>query len=113
MSAFDAWMDFNVGLYTTNLDSYIKSLEADNVPYMGAFWKTSTGDKLYSLFVHVPATQMIIELISSTSKKLQASSTLIALEQRLSDTRLAALVDKPPKLGLLQPVKVSRAATDL
>jgi len=56
----------------------------------------------------------VIELMGSTSTILAPLiSKLTRLEQRLSSTRLQALAASPPATGLLQPVRVSRAASNL
>ncbi len=67
MAGFDSFMDYNAGLYTTELDSYLSRFEADGVPYLGAKWPTPAGDLMFSVFVLVPTSQMVIELMASTS----------------------------------------------
>eukprot|EP00811_Abedinium_folium_P030980 NODE_5003_length_1821_cov_4.335301.p1 GENE.NODE_5003_length_1821_cov_4.335301~~NODE_5003_length_1821_cov_4.335301.p1 ORF type:complete len:507 (+),score=130.93 NODE_5003_length_1821_cov_4.335301:47-1567(+) len=113
MSQFDAWMDFNVGLYTIQLDDYLKSLSKDGVPFLPAKW-TARGATMYSAFVHVPKSQLIVELIASDSSTIAAlEPNVLTLEQRLSDEIIETMVQSPPTGWILKAVKVSRAATDL
>jgi hypothetical protein len=113
MTVFDAFMDFNVGLFTTNMDFYVKRFVADAVPHLAATWTTSSGDAMYSVFVHVPRSQMVVELIAASSQILAARPKLVPLEQRLSDSVIELLGQSPQTGNVLKAVKVSRAATDL
>lgn len=113
MTVFDAFMDFNVGLFTVNMDFYVKRFVADAVPYLGATWTTSSGDLMYSVFVHVPRSQMVVELIAASSQVLAAEPKLVPLEQRLSDSTIKVIGQNPPTGNVLKAVKVSRGATDL
>ena len=124
---FDAWLDFSVALFTTDLDGYLRSLRADGAPYLATRWRAppgaasaaaalgADGGELFSVFVHVPRSQLVLELVAATSATLApARDGLAALEPRLPATRLAAVAAAPPARGdLLLPVRVSRAATDL
>jgi len=97
------------------------------VPVVTARWPTphavngdataatgGAGSTMYSVFVHVPNSQMVIELMSNTSALLVKRTDLITLEPRLSTTRLNDLLARAPlRRGVLQPVRVSRAATNL
>jgi hypothetical protein len=115
MTEFDSFMDFNVGLFTADIDYYLKKLSADGVPYLAANWSNSSGTdgNMYSVFVHVPNSQMIIELIGASSDILAADPKLFGLEQRVSDPAMEAIWESPPTGQILKAVKVSRAATDL
>jgi len=74
----------------------------------------SDGRRLFSVFVLIPSSTLVIELMGSTSSILAArASELVDLEQRLSATRLRTLDAAPPARGLLLPVRVSRAASNL
>jgi len=100
------------------MDDYLRKLSSSRVPIFAARWPAQSGASVpvmfYSAFVHVPNSQMIIELMSNESSLLAARNDLMSLEQRLSPTRLEDLASRPPlRRGLLQPVRVSRAATDL
>lgn len=113
MTVFDAFMDFNVGLFTANMDFYVKRFVADAVPHLAATWTTSSGDAMYSVFVHVPRSQMVVELIGASSQILAARPKLVPLEQRLSDSVIELIGQSPQTGNVLKAVKVSRAATDL
>lgn len=69
---------------------------------------------MLSVFVRVPKSQLIIELVgrSSTSKLIANRRGLTTLEQRLSDRMLDKL-SWLPSGSSLEAVKISRAATDL
>merc|ERR1712203_206179 len=111
MTSFDWFMDYNIGLFTSNLDSYIEKMDGLGVPHLDASWTHSSGTG-YSVFVHVPHTQMIVELFGLTSKTLKKT---ITLEQRMSDTRISMASASPPTGLILTAVSVSRAisATNL
>ena len=112
MSVFDGWMEFNVGLYTSDLDSYIELWDSEVVPYLAAKWQAPLDGTMHSVFLHVPKSQMIVEVIGK-SRALDLRTGVVHLEQRLSNTRLSALRANPPAGTILQAAKVSRAATDL
>lgn len=114
MDRFDAWMDFNVALYTMDIDYYLRRLRADSIRFLPARWRTPGDGKLmYSVFVHVPTSQMILELMSRSSDILPQMEPLLELEQRLSASRLQRLHESPPEPRILLPVRVSRSASDL
>jgi hypothetical protein len=113
MTEFDAFMDFNVGLFTSNMDHFVTKFVDDAVPHLRASWTTSSAGMMYSVFVHVPKSQMVIELIASHSNILAADPEVVPMEQRLSDSVMKAISKDPPTGTVLKAVKVSRAATDL
>jgi hypothetical protein len=115
MEDFDAFMDYNIGLWTSNMDGYIKKLDEGGVPYFAAKWPApKENEEMYSLFVHVPGTLMFIELMSFFSvTHAKQHAKLFTLEQRLSDVTIEGMKEHPPQGDVLQPVKVSRAATDM
>jgi len=76
---FDAWMDYSVGLWTTDLDSYLDAFDSAGVPYFAAEWTTGT-IQAFSIFVHVEGSQLILELITTSPTKLQREEGLEKLE---------------------------------
>lgn len=105
MKSFDWFMDYNIGLFTSNLDAYVEKMDGLGILHLDASWKHSSGTG-YSVFVHVPHTQMIVELFGLTSKTLEQT---ITLEQRMSDTRISMVSASPPTGMILTAVSVSRA----
>jgi len=77
MSSYDAFMDYNVALYTSDLDSYIAAFDNDGVDYLATTW-TDQGTAYYGVIVRSPGTQMLIELMAKNStaraSRRQASS---------------------------------------
>jgi len=61
---YDAFMDFSVAFWAPDLDIYISLLSADGVPFLVLTWKDNTGTTYYSLIIHGPHTQVVVELIS-------------------------------------------------
>merc|ERR1711907_847999 len=105
-------MEFNVGLYTSDLDSFLALWDSDAVPYLAGKWQAPLYGMMHSVFLHVPKSQMILEVIGK-STVLPHRTGVVHLEQRLSSTRLSALRANPPSGTILQAVKISRLATDL
>jgi hypothetical protein len=57
------------------LDVYIDKFEADHVKYLSLKWQTDSGNQKFSIIVHIPHTQVVLELVS-TSRPKRASSFL-------------------------------------
>merc|ERR1711939_1251772 len=113
MSAFDAFMDYNVVLFAgEDMPAYAKALSKDGVPFFTASWKADTGDTWYSMFVHTPKSHMIIELVGKVSPGEQYENTLGSLEPRVSP-RNVALFGSQKADGVLQAVAVTRACSNM
>ena len=123
MSSYDAFMDYNVALYTTQLDSYISAFDADGVDYLATTW-TDQSDDYYGIIVHVPNTQMVIELMSLNSTLLARRAaagnkpTVHAFaphERRASASALARAIAaaEVSATNILTVISVSRASSDL
>merc|ERR1712107_98464 len=69
MDHFDWFMDYNVGFFTSSLDSYIERLRSLNTSFLSASWP-ALENTWYSVLVHVPGTQMVVELMGSKSHTL-------------------------------------------
>jgi len=65
MSKFDSFMDFNAMFYTTELAAYKKTFEADGVAMYTCTWTYDSKDWT-SIFIHVPKTQLVLELAQDT-----------------------------------------------
>lgn len=111
MTNFDAWMDNSLGLWTTDLDSFIKRFDSDGVPYLAAEW--TTGEMhMFSIFVHVEGTQMILELMATSSIELHHREDLVNLEPRLPESYVFHLMEQNV-MGVLKEARISRATADL
>ena len=87
MTAIDDLMDFNVGLFTTDLNKYTTPFAADDVPYLVFTWTDdTTSETWYSAIVHVPGTMMVLELFSQNyTASAYASEAHKAANPRIGD----------------------------
>ena len=134
----DAIADYNVALLTTDLDSYSSTFDADGVNYLPLHWTDQDTD-YYGIMVHVPTTQMVLEIMAKNSSATAAvaahpkllkmgseqrasRSALAAGEARLSARRAArrslrgasnGTATTDASSGLFTVISVSRAASDL
>ena len=111
LKSFDAFLDYNAALYTQTLDWYVANLEALGLPWLPATWPYGVEKTGYSVFFHVPKTQLVVELVSLFPPS--HNKVAIKLEQRMTDDRIAqmgALHKGDPRLLVSS---VSRAATNL
>ncbi|KAH8071638.1 myosin-kinesin ATPase superfamily-like protein [Aureococcus anophagefferens] len=111
LKSFDAFLDYNAALYTQTLDWYVANLEALGLPWLPATWPYGVEKTGYSVFFHVPKTQLVVELVSLFPPS--HNKVAITLEQRMTDDRIAqmgALHEGDPRLLVSS---VSRAATNL
>merc|ERR1719240_54802 len=109
---FDAWMDYSVGLWTTDLDSFMHTFDSAGVPYLATAWKAGR-IQAYSVFVHVVNSQLILELISTGSTKLQNQEGLVHLEPRLPESFVQYMMKENISPDVLKEARISRATTDL
>ena len=109
----DPWLDYSVALFTADLDTYGATFKADNVSTLTASWDatTSTGKATwYSLFVHVPASQMIIELVGP---KNPGTEVPVKMEPRVSKRNVARFEAATGSAGILSAVSVNRAVSNM
>ena len=109
--AYDAFFDFNVVLYAADLDAYGDAFAKDGVPTLRFSWTSAEGETWHSLLVHVPKSQMILELVSQNSK----TTPTLAMETRMSNrttVRMSTTV-KSTYNNLLYGVAVTRGVSDL
>jgi len=112
MTQFDAWMDNSLALWTSDLDSYVQVFELEHVPYLAAEW--TTGDThMFSVFVHVQGSQLILELMATSSTELQHREGLVNLEPRLPEQFVQDLREQNVSSNVLKEARISRASTDL
>lgn len=116
---YDSFFDFSLALWTSSLDSYITKLQADKVGYLALTWDDETGTTYYSVLVHQPNTQSVVELISSAAP----SSSVLPVEELLQVAKGAVRypsavfsnmgVSTSSKASLLTPLCVSKATSNL
>ena len=110
VSSFDAFMDFNVVLFAgEDLPSYTRSMAKDGVPFLSLSWKGDTGGVWFSVMVHVPLSQMVLELVSQTPPHSTVSASL---EPRLSPRQVSRFAATSSG-GVLQAVAVTRACSNI
>lgn len=105
------WCDNSLAMYTTgSLDSYVTAFDAGGQKYHTGSWQ-SGGATYYSLLVHIPSTQVVLELQGASCSKCSpaplagrpADSYLHPPTLALAARRLNASADE------LEPTKISRA----
>ena len=109
-----------MALLTTDLDHYSSTFDEDGVNYMPIHWTDQDTD-YYGIMVHVPTTQMVIEVMaknSSATARVAAHPKLLrmgASEQRASRSALAAGEKRlsSSSTDIFTVVSVGRAASDL
>lgn len=108
---FDAFMDYNVMLYTADLSGYISTFKSDGLDTLTRTWQYN--DKTWtSVFLHVPNTQLVIELVSDEQLDLDAeASAHPELEQRAPSAALDAVSSVGAVLTSLQVSRAASAAT--
>lgn len=122
MESMVPFMDYSLQLFAANLTHYASVFARDGVPTYAASWPADDGKSgatWYSLFVHVPHSQMIIELMGPSSPAAASNfgkaRKLGSLEARLSPRNVQRYADLKPTtdLNLLAAVSVSRATSDI
>lgn len=112
---YDAFFDFSLALWTSSLDSYIAKLEADKVGYLALTWNDETGATYYSVLVHQPGTQSVVELVSSARpSSVPVEELLSAGSVRYPSAVFSNMgVSTSSKASLLTPLCVSKATSNL
>jgi len=80
LDKYDPFFDFNFGVVTTDLDSYIKAFEAGKVPYFAStFTNPETEEKYKSILVQIPGSLaegaksiLSLEIMAKSSSLLSA-----------------------------------------
>merc|ERR1712055_48452 len=65
MSALDGFMDFNLGLWTNDLSTYVRKFQNKGQDFLTLSWSTHAGEEYYSVLVR-PCGFVVLELISDT-----------------------------------------------
>ncbi|KAK7241875.1 hypothetical protein SO694_00019345 [Aureococcus anophagefferens] len=113
MAHFDAYMDYSVAFYAPPtgpraLDAFVEAFDADNVSYYPYRWTNGTSGNastFYGLFVHVPASMLVIELMSNASAGVPRR---VPRDREISDARADYLANQTLKV-----VSVSRATVGI
>jgi hypothetical protein len=122
MTAFDSFLDHSVLFHTSDLAGYVNKFDSDGVPYLSSEWTHENSDYT-SVFVHVPNTQLTLELMQQTTltKAKRTPVTISPLEVRASSRALemvrteglATLTARggAASAALLTPLAVNRAVS--
>ena len=110
---FTPLMDFNVGLYTEDLDYYVERLTCGGVSFLPIQWADVDGGDAYSLLVHVPNSLIVLELMGTSLTKATPAYTASAprLARTMPPTQAesgALFRDRPS----LYAVKISYATSN-
>jgi len=106
-SIFDGFMDFNLGLWTNDLDVYIRKFQAQNLPFLTLKWKGHDDKDYYSVMVN-SCGFVVLELISDT----------LSVNVEMTDSK-ARMIWKDwndeyiAEGEYLTPIKVSRAVSNI
>lgn len=105
MSVYDTFMDNHLALWAPTLAPYSSAFDADQVNYLALRWHDD-GATYYSLIVHLPSSQVVVEFISDEAPALDWMD--------VQETR-HHFFGAPPATapGQLDPLHVSRFVSDL
>jgi len=107
MSHFDGFMDFNLGLWTNDLDVYIRKFQAGNQPFLALRWQGHDGVEYYSVIVN-SCGFVLLELISdklTVEVEMEESKPRMVWKQWNKDFIAEG--------EYLTPIKVSRAVSSI
>ena len=120
MSTYVPFMDYSVQLFTTNLPAYAAAFAKDSVPMLTASWTATSSDSTaaagtwYSIFVHVPKSQMVLEIIGTEAPAGATDATTVKLEPRVSPRNVKVMSAKSKDdLNLMYASSVSRATSNI
>ena len=124
---FDPFLDYNVALFTADIDHYLRRADALGMPYLAASWpytpssspssssssSFSSEETGFSVLIQIGGSQLIVELLALSSPALAARSPPpLVLEQRMTDARVAAFAAAPPDGSRLAVASIGRAASE-
>ena len=119
MTAFDSFMDFNALFYTSDLEGYATAFDKDGVPYYSVSWTSSEGTTYTSIIVHVPKTQLVIELTSQQTLALKSTRRPVRYARPAERRASARALTMAAKLhaassssaAIISPLAVNRAVS--
>lgn len=121
-AAFDSFFDLNVGLYLNaqhgrySLDGIVARFDNASVRYWPYSWTNAT-DRYYGIFVRVPNSMLVLELMSNASTEL--GGTTNSIEPRLTAAQLDYATSNVSAAfpyavnDTVRVVRVSRPTSDL
>ena len=111
---YDAFMDYSVAFWASDLDRYLTKFDADGIPFLALEWKDDTSTPYYSVLFHAPHTQVIVELISSVKPK-NTAATWVADEtlRYTSGIFIEMGATSTVNAKILRPLAVSKATSDM
>ena len=63
---YNPYMDMSLGVWVGDLDPYAQRLAAGGVSFLTLGHKDDSGRQLFSIIIHAPHTQVVVELISDS-----------------------------------------------
>ena len=63
---YNPYMDMSLGVWVGDLDPYAQRLAAGGVSFLTLGHKDDSGRQLFSIIIHAPHTQAVVELISDS-----------------------------------------------
>ena len=113
---YDAFYDYATGLCleSSSFDLVLHKLERAAHDYLPYAFDDSAGRTWYGALVRVPASQMVVDMLTDTSPKLHAvAANLTVLENRLPPRQAVRCKEAFQKNASHTVAYVSRAASDL
>merc|ERR1711892_368929 len=109
MSALDGFMEYNLGLWTNDLSTYVQKFQNAGEDFLTLSWSTDAGDQYYSVLVR-PCGFVVLELISDKLSE-EFRSLAVPSNQRMffeewNNGHVASG-------EYLTPIKISRAVSSV
>eukprot|EP00091_Calanus_sinicus_P019818 TRINITY_DN512_c0_g1_i3.p1 TRINITY_DN512_c0_g1~~TRINITY_DN512_c0_g1_i3.p1 ORF type:complete len:231 (-),score=55.12 TRINITY_DN512_c0_g1_i3:315-1007(-) len=109
MSALDGFMDYNLGLWTNDLSTYVRKFQAAGQRFLTLSWSSHAGKDYFSVLVK-PCGFVVLELMSDTMadefKSLAIPSNQRMIWQDYNSEHVASG-------EYLTPMKISRAVSSI
>lgn len=128
MAKFDWFLDYNTAFFTRRLDAYLATFDSLDLKWLPASW-TRGGETFYSAFIHVPGSQLVVELVAFDSARIAAMGgdrvmfaqgstfgfrpAVTRLEPRMTDARIAQFRSVGADDPRLLVSSIGRAASNL
>ena len=117
---YDAFLDNNMGFWTSNLDPYVVAFQKAQVPIVPVEWE-QYGKTFFSFLVQVPGSMLIVEIMSGVQTMLPTPRykspnvrySFADAETAPSEAFEAPLNDTAAETPALYAVRVSRGSSDL
>jgi len=109
MSALDGFMDYNLGLWTNDLSTYVQKFQNAGEDFLTLSWSTDAGDQYYSVLVR-PCGFVVLELISDQLAEEFRSITVPSNQRMFFEEWNNGHVASGE---YLTPIKISRAVSSV